>query len=111
MRWVHMIALALALSGCAASGGPGGQMSWVRTDGRPLDADFRQAADQCRGMASRAGAGAPRQQKDEAMMAAMHNCMQLRGYVWRCESPLGGLGTCSEGGESANDKRPRPAKF
>jgi hypothetical protein len=112
MRCVHVVALGfgLALSGCAAGGGAPGQMTWVRTDGRALDRDFQQAADDCRKSASRAGDGAPKTRREELMMATMQSCMQLRGYVWRCESPLGGLGTCNEGGESAADKRPRPAK-
>jgi hypothetical protein len=115
MRCVHVVALGfgLALSGCAAGGGGPGQMTWVRTDGRPIDRDFQQAADDCRKTASRAGGGAPKSQRDELMMATMTSCMQLRGYVWRCESPLGGLGTCNEGGgeSAAGDKRPRSAKF
>lgn len=95
MRLVRAVAIGLVLSGCAAGGGGGGQMTWVRTDGRPLDDDFRQAAEQCRTTASRAGAAAPRQEREEAKMAVMQSCMKLRGYVWRCEDPAGALGSCS----------------
>jgi hypothetical protein len=104
--------MALALTGCAASGGGGGgQMTWMRTDGRPVDGGFRAAADQCREVAARSGAGAPRKQREETMMDAMQSCMQQRGYVWRCVSPLGelGQGQCAEGEPSA-DKGPRPER-
>jgi hypothetical protein len=112
MRWVGVVALGLALAGCAAtSGGSGGQMTWMRADGRPVDAGFKTAADQCRDAATRVGAGAPRKERDEAMMAAMESCMRQRGYVWRCEHPLGELaqGGCGEG-ESPAAKGPRPAR-
>ena len=112
MRWVQAVALGLALSGCAAGGsGGGGQMTWMRTDGRPVDAGFQAAADQCRDVAGRAGAGAPRKQREETMMAAMQSCMQQRGYVWRCQSPLGGLaqGACTES-DSPADKGQGPAR-
>jgi hypothetical protein len=110
MRWVHVVAFGLALGGCAGGGG-GGQMTWARTDGRPVDAGFQAAADQCRSTASRVGAGAPSKQREDAMMAAMQGCMQQRGYVWQCQSPLGELspGGCTEGG-SPTDKGPRPAR-
>jgi hypothetical protein len=113
MRCTHVLVLglAVALSGCAAGGGPPGQMTWVRTDGRPLDNDFKSAANDCRSAASRAGAGTPKNQQNDAMMAAMQSCMQLRGYVWRCESPLGGLGTCNDDGDAPGDARPRSAKY
>jgi hypothetical protein len=86
-------------------------MTWARADGRPIDAGFQAAADQCRSAASRIGAGAPRKQREDAMMAAMQSCMQQRGYVWQCESPLGALASsaCTEGDATA-DKGPRPAK-
>jgi hypothetical protein len=99
MRWVQVIAMGLALTGCAAGGAGGGQMTWMRSDGRPVDAGFSAAANQCRDVATRVGVGAPRKQREETMMAAMQSCMQQRGYVWRCESPLGELaqGACAEG--------------
>jgi hypothetical protein len=86
-------------------------MTWARADGRPVDAGFQAAADQCRSAASRMGGGASRSQRDDAMMAAMQRCMEQRGYVWQCESPLGELapGSCS-GGDGPADKGPRPAK-
>jgi hypothetical protein len=86
-------------------------MTWARGDGRPVDAGFQAAADQCRSAASRAGAGAPRKQREDAMMAAMQSCMQQRGYVWQCQSPLGELspGACTES-DSPADKGPRPAR-
>jgi hypothetical protein len=112
MRWVDVVAmgLGLALAGCATGAG-GGQMTWARADGRPVDAGFKSAADQCRSAASRVGAGAPRKQREDAMMAAMQSCMGQRGYVWRCESPLGELapGACTEA-DSGADKGPRPAR-
>ena len=107
------LALSLALTGCTANGGGGGggQMTWMRTDGRPVDGGFQAAAEQCRNAATRMGAGAPQREREQAMMAAMQGCMQQRGYVWRCESPLGELaqGACGEGGAQAED-RPRPAR-
>jgi hypothetical protein len=112
MRWVQVVALGLALAGCATGGGSGGgQMTWMRTDGRPVDAGFKTAANQCREAATRAGAGAPRQEREETMMAAMQSCMQQRGYVWRCENPLGELapGACADG-ETPAGKGPRPAR-
>jgi hypothetical protein len=86
-------------------------MTWMRADGRPVDAGFQGAADQCRGVAARVGAGTPQEQREETMMAAMQSCMQRRGYVWRCEHPLGelGQGACAES-EAPADKRPRPAR-
>jgi len=115
MRWVRVlgVALALALAGCTANngGGGGGQMTWMRVDGRPVDGGFQGAAEQCRNAATREGAGAPQKQREETMMAAMQSCMQQRGYVWRCESPLGELaqGGCGDG-DSPSDNRPRPAR-
>jgi hypothetical protein len=110
MRWVHVVAFGLALGGCAGGGG-GGQMTWARADGRPVDAGFQAAADQCRSAASRVGAGAPRKQREDAMMAAMQSCMQQRGYVWRCESPLGELAQGACGGDDGGPgNRPRPAR-
>ncbi len=103
--------MGLALSGCAAGGGGGGQMTWMRADGRPVDAGFQGAANQCRDVAARVGDGAPRKQREETMMAAMQSCMRQRGYVWRCEHPLGelGQGACAEG-EAPADKGSRPAR-
>jgi hypothetical protein len=98
--------MGLALSGCA--GGSGGQMTWIRTDGRPIDAGFQAAADQCRAVAGRVGAGAPPKQREETMMAAMQRCMQQRGYAWQCEHPLGGLARSD--GDSSADKEPRPIR-
>jgi hypothetical protein len=113
MPWVQVLALGLILAGCAANGGGGGggQMTWMRADGRPVDAGFKTAADQCRDMATRVGAGAPRKEREETMMAAMQSCMQQRGYVWRCENPLGELAKdgCGEGDPPAG-KGPRPAR-
>jgi hypothetical protein len=116
MRWVQVIATGavwgLALAGCTANGGGGGgQMTWMRADGRPVDGGFKAAADQCRDVASRVGAGAPKREREETMMVAMQSCMQQRGYVWRCESPLGELAQdgCSEG-EGAPGNRSRPAR-
>jgi hypothetical protein len=110
------LALSLALAGCTANnvgGGGGGQMTWMRSDGRPVDGGFQAAAEQCRNAATRVGGGAPKREREreEAMMAAMQGCMQQRGYVWRCESPLGELaqGACGEGGAQAED-RPPPAR-
>jgi hypothetical protein len=97
--------MGLALAGCAGGSG-GGQMTWARTDGRPIDAGFTTAAQQCRSMASRVGSGAPRSEREETMKVAMESCMQGRGYVWQCESPLGG---CGQGGEPPADKGQRPA--
>jgi hypothetical protein len=86
-------------------------MTWARTDGKPIDAGFQAAADQCRNMASRVGAAAPQKRREETMMAAMQGCMEQRGYVWQCDSPLGplGQGGCAEGDSSAG-KGARPAK-
>jgi len=118
MRWVRVIAMGLgwglALAGCTANGGGGGggQMTWMRADGRPVDGGFRAAADQCRDMATRVGAGAPKRERDETMMAAMQSCMQQRGYVWRCENPIGELakGGCSAEEDSPPDNRSRPSR-
>jgi hypothetical protein len=108
------LTLSLALAGCTANGGGGGgggQMTWMRTDGRPVDGGFQAAAEQCRNAATREGAGAPQREREQAMMAAMQGCMQQRGYVWRCEHPLGELaqGTCGEGDAQA-EERPRPSR-
>jgi hypothetical protein len=86
-------------------------MTWMRADGRPVDAGFKAAANQCREAATRAGAGAPRQHREEMMMAAMESCMERRGYLWRCENPLGELApkACADG-EAPAGKGPRPAR-
>jgi hypothetical protein len=82
-------------------------MTWARTDGRPLDAGFQPAAAQCRDVAQRVGAGAPKAEREETMKIAMQSCMQGRGYVWQCEGPLGGMaGGCGQG-EPPADKGPR----
>jgi hypothetical protein len=41
----------------------------------------------------------------------MQGCMEERGYVWQCESPLGALGqgACADG-DSPAGKGPRPAR-
>ena len=107
------LALVLALAGCTANGAGsgGGRMTWMRTDGRPVDGGFQAAADQCRNVATRAGAGSPQRQREETMMAAMQSCMQQRGYVWRCESPLGELAQGACGGDDGGPgNRPRPAR-
>jgi|SRR5262245_46495725 len=121
MRWVQVVAfgavLGPMLAGCTANsvggggGGGGGQMTWMRTDGRPVDGGFREAADQCRGVATRVGDGAPPREREETKVVAMQSCMQQRGYVWRCENPLGELapGAC-RGGDFPSDKRPKPAR-
>jgi hypothetical protein len=113
MHWVQVVAIGVLLTGCTATGGSGGggQMTWMRADGRPVDGGFKAAADQCRDAATRAGTGAPRREREETMMAAMQSCMQQRGYVWRCESPLGELaaGGCSES-EAPPGNSPRPAR-
>jgi hypothetical protein len=114
MKLAWGLASGLALAGCTANGGGGGgggQMTWMRSDGRPVDGAFRSAADQCRDAASREGAGAPKREREEIMMAAMQSCMQRRGYVWRCENPLGELakGGCGED-DASPDNRPRPAR-
>jgi hypothetical protein len=101
MRWIQVVAIGLALAGCTATGGGGGgggQMTWMRSDGRPVDGGFKAAADQCRDAATRVGADAPRREREETMMAAMQSCMQQRGYVWRCQHPLGELaqGACED---------------
>jgi hypothetical protein len=85
-------------------------MTWMRTDGRPVDAGFKAAADQCRDVASRVGAGAPRQEREETMMVAMQSCMQRRGYVWRCENSLGELapGACEDDGRPSGNKAKPP---
>jgi len=114
MRLAWGLASGLALAGCTANGGGGGgggQMTWMRADGRPVDGAFRAAADQCRDVATRAGAGTPKRERDDTMMAAMQSCMQQRGYVWRCENPVGELaqGGCSED-DAPPGNRPRPAR-
>jgi hypothetical protein len=111
MGWVRVVAIGLLLTGCAAAGGGSGgsgQMTWMRADGRPVDGGFKAAADQCRDVATRVGAGAPQKEREETMMAAMQSCMQRRGYVWRCDNPLA-VGGCSDG-DSPPDDRPRPAR-
>jgi hypothetical protein len=119
MRWVQAVAFGavsgLVLAGCAANtnsvgGGGGGQMTWMRADGRPVDGGFQAAADQCRGVATRVGGGAPPREREETMMVAMQSCMQQRGYVWRCESPLGELAQGGCDGDSPADKRSRPSR-
>jgi hypothetical protein len=108
MRWVRVVAIGLVLTGCA--GGGAGRMTWMRTDGKPVDAGFQSAASQCRDMATRVGAGAPRQQREETMKTAMQSCMEQRGYVWQCDQPLGlGQSACGDGDAPAG-KGPRPAK-
>jgi hypothetical protein len=110
MRWVRVVAMGSVLAGCAGGGGSGGQMTWMRADGRPVDAGFRAAADQCRGVAARAGGGAPGQQREATMKPAMQNCMEQRGYVWQCSQPLAlGQAACGDGDAPA-DKGPRPAR-
>jgi hypothetical protein len=105
--------MGLALAGCTTNGGGGGggQMTWMRADGRPVDGGFQAAAEQCRGVATRVGAGAPQREREETMMVAMQSCMQQRGYVWRCENPLGELaqGACSET-EGGPGNRSRPGR-
>jgi hypothetical protein len=112
MRWVQVVAIGLALAGCTANNSGGrGEMTWMRTDGRPVDGGFRAAADQCRDVASRVGTGTPRREREETMMAAMQSCMQQRGYVWRCQHPLGELaqGACEED-EALPSNRGKPPR-
>lgn len=73
-----------ALAGCANQS----QMSWMLTDGRPVDDAFLPAMDQCRDVAARVGAASPAPQRQELMVAAMQGCMSRHGYVWRCRHPL-----------------------
>ena len=112
MRWVLVVAIGLALAGCTAAGsGARGEMTWMRTDGRPVDGGFKAAADQCRDAASRVGAGAPKREREDTMMAAMQSCMKQRGYVWQCQHPLGELakGACEED-EAPAASAPRPSR-
>jgi hypothetical protein len=112
MHRIRVIAMGLALTGCAASGGGGGgEMTWMRTDGKPVDAGFQSAAEQCRAAAGRVGAGAPPKQREETMMEAMQNCMQKRGYVWQCTQPSGALalGGCEGNSPSGKGSGPAPS--
>jgi hypothetical protein len=114
MRWICVVALGLALAGCAGagSGAGSGQMAWMRLDGKPLDARFQAAADQCRTKAGQIGLDVPVKQREATMKAAMQGCMQQRGYVWQqCNGALDALtqAGCGEGPSDA-DKKPRPAR-
>ena len=86
MRWVLLaVTISVALAGCA---GPS-QMTWMRTDGQPVDdGAFVSASAQCRDVATRVGSASPTPQRHELMVAAMQGCMARRGYAWRCQHPL-----------------------
>jgi hypothetical protein len=69
MKLLTVAALSVAVlsSGCAT------QMSWQRTDGRPVDGYFNQAHAECRYRT---------QDREEEAVSSMKRCMARRGYVW-----------------------------
>ena len=70
MKFLTVAALSAAVfsSGCGST-----QMSWQRTDGRPVDGYFNQAHAECRHRT---------QEREEEAVASMKRCMARRGYVW-----------------------------
>jgi hypothetical protein len=84
MSWFGVVALSAALTGCATEPG----MTWMRTDGRPVDAAFQSIVAQCRDAAEHVGAASPKPQRHDLMVAAMEGCMARRGYKWACGHPL-----------------------
>lgn len=84
MRWFGAVVISAALTGCATEPA----MTWMRTDGRPVDSGFYSSVAQCRDVASQVGAVSPARQRQDLMVAAMEGCMARRGYKWACRHPL-----------------------
>lgn len=84
MRWFAAVAVTAALAGCTNEPG----MTWMRKDGRPIDAAFYGAIAQCREVASQVGIASPKIQRQDLMVSAMEGCMARRGYKWACGHPL-----------------------
>jgi hypothetical protein len=95
MRWLAVIAIGAALAGCVPAQS---QMSWMRTDGEPVDEGFHIASARCREVAAKVGRASPEAQRSDLMAAAMQGCMLRQGYAWRCLHPLASLydGKCLE---------------